>query len=251
MKNKILYIGLSLMAILITVYIFQYHLPAKIHLNQYIDAVYYINLDHRQDRNTEFLGEMQKTDISPRKIHRQSGVYKRDQGHLGCSLSHIACIERFIQSTESPNSIVAIFEDDFEFTSEAKASIQRFFKQKPKFDVCLLAANELSIEPSATYTQGTRTFGPYTGCNKVLGATTTAGYLVTREYAPILLQNFKEGAYKLEQSYMAGPYDGQYAIDQYWIQLQSLGNWYLLMPKPGTQRKSFSDIMGGVVDYKL
>jgi hypothetical protein len=236
MKPKIyLFLGILLIILLIFV---AYKTFSKILLNSHVDIVYYINLDHRQDRNTELLGELAKTDISPQKINRVSGVYKKEQGHLGCSLSHIKCIEAFI---ESGKDSCLVLEDDFEFAFDAYRSVFTFFNQAPKFSVCLLAANEQSTEPSDRYS----------GCEKVLGAMTASGYIVTREYAPVLLQNFKEGAHQLERSYATGPYDGQYAIDQYWMRLQPLGEWLLITPKVGHQRRSFSDIMGGVVDYKV
>lgn len=37
-------------------------------MNQYIDVIYYINLDHRTDRNEEFLEEMCKMEIDPEKL---------------------------------------------------------------------------------------------------------------------------------------------------------------------------------------
>jgi hypothetical protein len=57
----------------------------------YIDAVFYINLESRVDRKDHFLQEVQKlTDRS--KVHRINAV--RDaNGALGCTLSHIKTLK--------------------------------------------------------------------------------------------------------------------------------------------------------------
>jgi hypothetical protein len=79
---------------------------------------------------------------------------------------------------------------------------------------------------------------------------TASGFMVNKKFAPTLYANFKEGAEKLEEAYNAGIKDfGQYCVDQYWKQLQPGSNWYIFFPKLGKQRKSVSDIAGGIVDY--
>ena len=55
----------------------------------HIDIIYYINLDHREDRKTQFLQEMAKAGVPPDKIVRISAVPKPGQGDWGCSLSHL------------------------------------------------------------------------------------------------------------------------------------------------------------------
>ena len=69
--------------------------------------------------------------------------------------------------------------------------------------------------------------------------------MVSKQFAPTLLQNFKDGSTLLEQDYNN---HGTYAIDQYWKRLQSISNWFMFEPKLGTQRESFSDIQGGVIN---
>ena len=43
---------------------------------------------------------------------------------------------------------------------------------------------------------------------------------------------------------------GMYACDQYWKILQEKDNFILINPVKVYQRKSHSDLVGGVVDYK-
>jgi hypothetical protein len=211
----------------------------KANIEPYVDVIYYINLDHRTDRNEEFLKEMDKLQFPREKIIRISGVYLKDRGHLGCSKSHILVMEDFIASNYR-NCIV--FEDDFEFTQPSNV-IEDLFSNVHEipYDVCLLAGNEQVLKDTR-----------YSFVKKVVSCLTTSGYMVNRQFAPVLLQNFKEGAEQLERSYNEGPYyRGEFAVDQYWIQLQPLSNWYIFEPKLGKQRKSFSDIGNGLADYKV
>jgi hypothetical protein len=41
----------------------------------------------------------------------------------------------------------------------------------------------------------------------------------------------------------------EYCNDVSWIQLQQQDDWYAFVPTIAVQRKSYSDIQGGVVDY--
>jgi len=206
-----------------------------------IDAVYYINLDHRTDRNAEFLEEMNKIGFPSDKIVRISAVHKPKQGDLGCSMSHIKTLDEFINS---PHQNCIIFEDDFEF-SQNKEYVQTAFsnlsENQVPYDVCMLSANV--HETGLTDTS-------YPFIKKVENAQTTAGYMVSKSFAPTLLQNYKEGAQLLQSGYNNGSPDGpNHCIDQYWKRLQPSTNWYLFNEKLGKQRKSHSDIQGGVMDY--
>jgi hypothetical protein len=200
------------------------------------EIIYYINLDHRDDRKKLFLKEMEKLKMSPDKIIRIPGVYLKDQGHLGCSLSHINALTEFVKSGKN-NCI--IFEDDFEFTVEDPMSyLQKL--NTVEYDVVMLAANEVTAS---------KPFNDF--LNKVNMATTASGYVVSKKNAPALLQNFKEGAELLKNTYEDGAYKGEYAIDQYWIPFQQSRLFYVFNPKLGKQRAGFSDIQQGNVDYKL
>jgi len=196
---------------------------------QGVDVVYYINLDHRLDRKQQILDEIQKLDVSD--IVRIPGVYEKEKGHLGCSKSHIKTLETFIDSGLD-NCIV--FEDDFQFIQDPKEQIKNFFKQMTSYDVIMLSINGGDIKPSE-----------YPGLKRINDTQTTAGYMVSKQFAPTLLQNFKDGCKLLEQDYNN---NGIYAIDQYWKRLQSISNWFMFEPTLGRQRESFSDIRGGIIN---
>lgn len=201
-----------------------------------IDVIYFINLDHRIDRLYEFLTEMKKINFPFNKIVRISGVYKQNQGHLGCSLSHIKALENFIAS-DYKNCI--IFEDDFEFTQSADKINQAFdnlFNNNIDFDVCMISSNTVSQ-------QNTK----YPFLKKIDSTQTTSGYMVSQKFAYTLLKNFKKGAELLKNSYNNNNFKDEYAIDQYWKLLQPDNNWYVFEPKLGKQRSSHSDIMNGFV----
>jgi hypothetical protein len=194
--------------------------------------VYYINLDHRRDRNEEVLEEMKKL---PRGaiVERVPAVYENERGHLGCSKSHIKALEKFVQSG---HDTCIIFEDDFEFVGTGPSRLGQFLNERFPFDVVMLSSNDVDSQPCE-----------YRGFKKVTNAQTASGYIVSRSFAPVLLQNFRQGAFLLEQEYD----HSTYAVDQHWKLLQPSSKWYVFDPPCGRQRKSYSDIQGGVVEYNL
>ena len=205
-----------------------------------IDVIYYINLDHREDRRQEILEELHRMGVPDTKIVRISGHNRPGQGDWGCSLSHVETMRQF-QASGLATGI--ILEDDFMFTCDLPTLNQTFAQWGDAhlpYDVCMLSANVGQTEP-----------GPYPGVQRVLDAQTTAGYMVNHHYAPTLLQNFQEGAQRIGESYQQGKGDhlqGPYCVDQYWKRLQRGGQWFLFDPKVGRQRPSVSDIQGGFVD---
>ena len=208
-----------------------------------IDIIYYINLDHRKDRNNEILEELHRMGVPDSKILRISGIYKEGQGDWGCSLSHLKIIQDFNRSNYK-NCI--IFEDDFTFQTnliDVNNIFNKFFNAEINYDVCLLSG----------YVGNTKKT-EYPFIIKINNTQTTSGYMVNKKYSEILLKNYEEGTKLIEESYQKGKGDdiqGQYCVDQYWKRLQDLDNWYIFNPIIGIQRDSFSDIQGGFVSYKM
>jgi len=211
--------------------------------HEYVDVIYYINLDSREDRKTEFLEEMRRMQVPDEKVVRISAVNKPGQGDWGCSLSHLFTMEQFIDSNID-NCIV--FEDDFVFTQDIEtvnAEFREVFDNSINYDVVMLSANEIDVQPTE-----------HTYLKKVNDAQTTSGYMVTKYFAPILMHNYRDGVKLIEQSYKIGKSDalqGPFCVDQYWKRLQPQSNWYVFSPKLGVQHESHSDIQGGVVDYGI
>lgn len=203
-----------------------------------IDIIYYINLDHRQDRNKLFLNEMDKMEIPKNIIERISGIYNKHHGGIGCTYSHIYTLQKFINSN---HKIAIIFEDDFEFTVSKNVFLKQMnniFSNNIDFDVICLAGNVIAAQNTV-----------YPFLKKIVDSQTSAAYIITKEYAHThLLNNFKEGLEELEKDYSKYPI---YALDQYWKVLQRKHKWYITNPKLGKQRYSYSDIEKHIVNYLL
>ena len=203
------------------------------------DIIYYINLNHREDRLKNIKEQLLKTNINSAKINRIPGIYIKNFGILGCAKSHCLALEAFIKSSDK-NKYCIIFEDDFEFTIEQEQIndlINNVFNQEPNFDVLMLAANILNGKETK-----------YEFLTKIIDAQTLSGYAVSRKFAPILLDNFKSGSELLENK---GYSYHDYCIDIYMKKLQPLNNWYALNPLIGKQMESYSDNENKVVSYDL
>ena len=203
-----------------------------------IDRVYFINLDHRKDRYEHIVKQLEKTNIEKRKIERVEGIYVKELGILGCAKSHCLALEKFINS-DKKNQTCLILEDDFEFTKDQEFVnniINKFFNNVKKFDVLMLASNILNAQST-----------DYEFLQKIIDAQTLSGYIVHRDFAPILLQNYRESISLLQR---AGFKCYPYCFDIYMKKLQPVSNWYCLNPKVGKQIESYSDIENRVVDYE-
>lgn len=76
-----------------------------------IDKIIYINLDHRTDRKDEIEGELEKFNLLE-KSERYSAICIKEQGILGCTMSHL---EVFKLAKARQYNNVLILEDDFQF----------------------------------------------------------------------------------------------------------------------------------------
>jgi glycosyl transferase family 25 len=188
-----------------------------------IEHALYINLDSRVDRKQHVEEQMSKIGINVTRFN----AIKLTNGAIGCSMSHLKCIEMAKQNNWEH---VLIVEDDILFLNPElfKNQLNKFLKHNDTFDVALIAGNNMP---------------PYQriddSCVKVYRCQTTTGYIVKRHYYDTLINNFREGIQKLiknpEQHVL-------YAIDKYWFKLQEKDNWYLITPLTVTQREDYSDI---------
>ena len=205
------------------------------------DMVLFINLEHRKDRLIHITGELNKTNINKKKIYRIPGIYNKEFGALGCTKSHILALNFFLNSPES-NKTCVILEDDFEFTQSQNMVndlVNKVFNSNIKnFDVLMLSANTVY-----QYTLDDIQF-----VTKIIDAQTTSGYVVCRDFAQVLLNNYTEGAVLLEQFGKPIP---KYCIDIYCKSLQPLSKWYCINPKIGKQLNSYSDVENRNVNYGL
>ena len=204
-----------------------------------IDAVYYINLNHRTDRLVQISAEMDKVYIPFSKRIRIEAEYTPECGALGCCLSHIKALQHFL---ESDGNICIIFEDDFQFTVPPEQvhsmmiNIQRF---NGYYDLIMLAGNVIRYQQTNVDT-----------LYKVIEAQTTSGYMITRNFAVKLLSLWKKTAMLIKQHvHGTGIHNIFLACDRTWKQLQPEANWFVCNPCLGIQRESYSDIEKEVMNY--
>ena len=189
-----------------------------------IKNIFYINLKVRTDRRKHV--EQQLNQLGLRSYERFNAI-KTTNGAVGCTLSHIKCLEL---AKERGYDHVLIVEDDILFLEPTVfiKQINIFLSNKHKWDVVIFGGN--NVPPYERIDDS---------CIAVSSCQTTTGYLVNAHYFDTLLANFKEGLRKL----LSEPEKHiDYAIDKYWFHLQRKDNWFLITPLTVVQREDYSDI---------
>ena len=191
----------------------------------------FINLDHRKDRLEHVEKEFEKVGIQAERFN----AIKTTSGAVGCTLSHIKCLEI---AKERDYEQVFICEDDITFTNPElfKTNIEKFCENEDiMWDVLIIGGN--NVPPYKQY---------YDYCARVYNCQTTTGYIVKQEFYDVMIKNFKEGVTKL----MRDPNNRQmYAIDIYWKKLQMENFWYMITPPTVTQYENYSDIENKNLNY--
>lgn len=211
----------------------------------------YINLAKRTDRRTHVEAELRKIGIH--HFQRFDAIClpkKPGSGSIGCSISHLKCLE-LARKSGWPH--VLIVEDDIEFTDPTTfiASFNAFLAayggttaDPPRFDVCLVGGNNMP-----PFIQR----APF--CAKVSKCQTTTGYLVPAHYYDTLIENVRHGVQQLmrDPDVRVGTHYTEcqltYSIDKWWFQLQARDQWFLITPLTVTQRTDYSDIEERETNY--
>lgn len=192
----------------------------------------FINLEERLDRLEHANAEFEKMGINAERIK----AVKTQIGSVGCTLSHIRCLEL---AKQRGYEHVFICEDDITFTNPElfKSNLQKFYENdKIMWDLLIIGGN--NVPP---YQQ----VEDY--CARVFYCQTTTGYVVKSHYYDTLLENFRESAKNL----MREPKNhSTYALDMYWKRLQCQDFWYMITPPTVTQYESYSDIENRTVNYE-
>jgi len=206
-----------------------------------IDCIYYINLDKREDRNKEFLECMNDLNVPFEKIQRIPAIYET-LGCLGCTKSHILALETFLASD---NNKCIIFEDDFQYKDKEIfwSTIQSVIDTKVPIDIIQLSYNHIYYPEVYHIIHDTE----YPFLKKVEHTITSSSYIITKEFAPVLLQNLKESSELLSKH--GRDDNNDYVLDVYWNKIQFISNWYIVSPALGYQRSSYSDICENHQDY--
>jgi len=188
---------------------------------------FYINLDRRIDRRTEFEEECKTIELS---VERFPAI-ERTPGTLGCTQSHLEVLK--LARTRNYESVI-IFEDDFTFLV-SKEEWNEFMTHLPsEYDVIMLAYNLVHETP---YNE---TFG------KVLEAQNASGYIVHSRFYDTLITTLEEGLRLFETRPDA---HWLYINDQYWKRLQPTSTWLYSLHRIGKQRPGYSDLALNFVDY--
>ena len=191
----------------------------------------FINLEQRTDRLEHALAEFKKMRIDAERVN----AVKTKLGAVGCTLSHIRCLEL---AKQRDYEYVFICEDDITFTQPfvLKKHLEIFAAHGDlQWDVCIIGGN--NVPP---YEQINEFFVRVHNCQ------TTTGYIVKKHYYDVLISNFKESAKNL----MREPNNKQtYALDMYWKRLQQKDRWFMITPPTVTQYENYSDIEERNVNY--
>lgn len=188
----------------------------------------YINLDHRTDRRKQIEAELQRINIAP---FLRFPAIKHEQGAIGCTLSHIECLKKGIQSGADH---IWVFEDDFLLTISPEL-LQQIIQcvMETNYDVFLAGYCIKNKFNDHTYSINHSLF------KKIMNAHSTHSYLVNKKYATTLLHNFEEGVKKLIKT----KHEPKFALDQYWKKLQVNDMWISYAHGVcGVQRAGYSDI---------
>ena len=198
-----------------------------------------VNLESRADRLanvTAVLASMGVFDIEVVKAIPHSC------GLLGCGLSHVLAVQ---MCADSDAAACLVVEDDFELTvdpDDARALVDRLFDEvsDSSWDVVFLSANVIVDRGS-----------PYAMLRRIVNAKTTSAYIVSKRYAPKLLDAYIKSVTLLNKFGCDFAYKELFGLDMFTHALQPFDKWFVFHPKLGKQRKDFSDIEQRTVDYNV
>ena len=186
----------------------------------------FINLDHRQDRLEHATEEFKKMNINAERVD----AIKKDVGAIGCTMSHIKCLEI---AKKRDYDYVFICEDDIHFKNPEllKQNLEKFnTNTNINWDVLIIGGN--NARPYQIVEEY---------CSRVFYCRTTTGYIVKKHMYDTLLDNFKESVDKLIADSSKESIK-KHAVDMYWQRLQYQYFWYMITPPTVTQYTSYSDI---------
>tara|TARA_B100000424_G_scaffold185760_1_gene144092 strand:+ start:8703 stop:9371 length:669 start_codon:yes stop_codon:yes gene_type:complete len=196
-----------------------------------LQNTFYINLEHRTDRLEHVKNELKKIGVEGERFN----AIKTKSGAIGCTLSHIKCLEI---AKERKYEEVFICEDDITFTNPTLflENLKKFCDNEDiMWDVLIIGGN--NVPPYKQY---------YEYCARVFNCQTTTGYIVKEEFYDVMIDNFKEGLNKLIKNTKN---TREFAIDIYWKKLQMENFWYMITPPTVTQYENFSDIEERQTNY--
>ncbi len=181
---------------------------------------FYINLEHRKERNLITIQELKKLGI--KKPNRFNAI-THDIPLVGCALSHIACLEN---AKELGWDYVIIFEDDIKIENKKKV-IEKFNKyiNKDFWDVLYLGVWNY-LPPLKVMND----------LAKVVRGVCLHAYIVKSHYYDTLINHLKES---VELKLINDIRENN--NDEYIHTLQKKDKWFCILPIHITQRDGWSD----------
>ena len=200
---------------------------------------FYINLTKRNDRDIHIRQNIISKYSLFANVRRFTAIYDTRKG-LGCTLSHIGCLES-LQKQNNQHEYYIIMEDDISIKPHIFNKFLKDFqviKKSESWDVILLGGSYVKMKPARDK--------QFCNFKKVVTSQTTVGYIFKKRYIPTLLNNFKHSCQKLRDT----KYYQKWAIDVGWRELQVKDAWYIYSDKFCEQIVSYSDIEEKISDYK-
>jgi GR25 family glycosyltransferase involved in LPS biosynthesis len=196
------------------------------------ENTHFINLEHRLDRLVHVKKELAKINVSGSRFN----AIKLAEGAVGCSMSHLKCLE---QARQNGSPYVFICEDDIQFLDPALflKNLETFCETvKNEWDVLIISGNICPpFQPIGDF------------CVRLTNCQCCTGYIVQQHYYDTLIANFREGITKL----LSDPTNKrEFAVDMYWKRLQPKDRWYMIVPPTVVQVEGFSDIEKRETNYK-
>ena len=191
-------------------------------MSKYIDKIFYINLDYRENRKQYIETQLLKLDVP---FERFSAIQQNKNG-LGCTRSHL---EIYKIAKERGYKSILILEDDFSFEISKykfENQINQLFKNGPSFDVCFISNTMVILDE------------PIPNCdflNRCLDVYGAEGYIVKSHYYDTLIELYEESVKKLEETGM----HWLYTVDRAWIPLLKKDKWFRFIHRFGRQNNEF------------
>lgn len=211
-------------------------------VNNFISEIVYINLDTVKDRRKQIEHEIDKIFGDKVTSFRFPAVRCSYNGALGCLMSHVAILKKFLSTGKN----VLILEDDFMFITnfqEIENRLNIFNKYvKGNWDViqfggyCVDWARVVDKDGNPiTFVENDDTIH----LMRLYKATTTSGYLVHHRFIQILYEKWNTHLEKVQQKTQFSTKDH---LDQVQISLQKDSLWYGFSKPIGIQREGWSSI---------
>jgi len=198
----------------------------------FCDRAFFINMDSREDRLIEVMGELKDFNIDAERIIGVDGNPLEidtniSPGQVGCALSHLECYKR-----AKENETLLILEDDVEFRVGANILFDKWVVDIPDdWDILFLGGNHrgetLRDKPQIKRISNGHIY-------KTQYTLTTHAYFIRGEVILWMMERIPE----MEME-----------VDVLLAKAQRIYNAYTFIPNLAWQRKGFSSINNRECDY--